>query len=492
MWCAWYILHLPGLDAGSPATATILGITLCIVAARGAAAAHRPHTREGWVVGLHAGLVSAAINMLLLGSKVVQQPETTDQLLHAANRLRPDASMIILGFFAFSALVGAVGGHFGSLLAHSQPRPVSWLARFASVAALAFLPLLVVGGVVTSTESGMAVPDSVTTYGSISFLFPLSLMAEPRIFFEHTHRLFGTLVGLTTLVLAVWVISRHRAWLWAIAALGGAGALIAVFAARLADTLSQSATIASLGVIIAAALAVAVVSIAKARPAPAAALLLLLVLGQGLLGALRVSEISTGLAMAHGVLAQLVFGVAAALATLLALLDAATPEVPPTQTAALLRSVSRFAPWVVGAVVLQLILGAGYRHTASHAFLGGHVLFAVFVAAFIIVIGAQLSAADRFSDLGLRARRAGKVAIHLVSLQVVLGIVAVAFVTFAGSQRPIPLSHELEVAHALPGLEALFATAHQATGAALLALVVGTAVATRRLYTQSARDHRQS
>ncbi len=479
MWCGWYVLHLPGFTAGSKASALMLGLALLMVTAFGGARAHRPGHREGWVVGLVAGLISAAINLLLLGSKVVEQPATTADLEGLNNQLRPDAPVIVLGFFAFSAGVGALGGFFGSVLARTHPRHESWLASFSIVAAVSFLPLLVVGGIVTSTDSGMAVPDSVTTYGSVSFLFPLSLMAEPRIYFEHTHRLFGTLVGLTTLVLAAWVIGRSRAWRWLGLCIAMIGGLLLAFAARHAETLDQTPAILVMGSIVTLAFSLLITGIVREKAAMVAGLLVVLVVGQGLFGALRVSEISTPLAMAHGVLAQLVFGAAAALATLLNIQDRPTQALPPEQTHRSIRSASTLGPWVVAALILQLLLGAGYRHTASHAFLGGHVLFAVFVAALAIVVGSQLSASESYSDLGQRARRCGKGMIHLVSLQVILGVVAVALVTVVGTQRPIPLAHELEHAGPLPMMEAFFATAHQATGAALLALAVTIAVASR-------------
>lgn len=479
MWCAWYILHLPGLTAGSEAAATILAALLFLVVALSAAKAHIPSRREGWVVGLTAGLVSAAINMLLLGSKVVVQPASTDDLQAVTNQLRPDALAIVIGFFAFSAIIGAFAGFVGTTLAPRLAQPTSWFRSFALVAAIAFVPLLIIGGIVTSTESGMAVPDSVTTYGSVSFLFPLSLMAEPRIYFEHTHRLFGSLVGLTTVILAIWAIARDKAWKPAVATLALLAAILMPFIARAADTLDQNTTMLLMGSAVLISLALALDSLRRSTIPWLACMLLTLVVGQGLLGALRVSEISTPIAMVHGVLAQLVFGCAAALAAHLAVSESRPLPVPPQATRKAINAAARFGPWVVLALFLQLILGAGYRHTQSHAFLGGHVLFAVVVSALVVVLGSLLTNSDRFSEVGSRARRACKALIHLVGLQVLLGIIAVAFVAMGETDRPIPLSHELDAAHALPTLEALFTTAHQATGAALLALTIAVTVATR-------------
>jgi heme a synthase len=59
----------------------------------------------------------------------------------------------------------------------------------------------------------MAVPDWPTTYGYNMFLFPISQWIG-GIFYEHTHRLVASGVGLLTTILAVWLwIKEERAWL---------------------------------------------------------------------------------------------------------------------------------------------------------------------------------------------------------------------------------------------------------------------------------------
>jgi cytochrome c oxidase assembly protein subunit 15 len=64
---------------------------------------------------------------------------------------------------------------------------------------------IVLGGLVTNTGAGLAVPDWPRTFGHNMFLFPWSQMIG-GIFYEHSHRLVGALVGLLTLVLsaALW------------------------------------------------------------------------------------------------------------------------------------------------------------------------------------------------------------------------------------------------------------------------------------------------
>jgi heme A synthase len=86
------------------------------------------------------------------------------------------------------------------------------LHRFAVALAVATLGLIAAGGLVTSTESGLSVPDWPTTYGQNPFTFPPSKWVG-GIRFEHTHRLIASAVGLMTVVLAVWLARREpRAW----------------------------------------------------------------------------------------------------------------------------------------------------------------------------------------------------------------------------------------------------------------------------------------
>ena len=78
---------------------------------------------------------------------------------------------------------------------------------------MATLGLLAAGGLVTSHGAGMAVPDWPNTYGYNMFFFPFSQWVG-GIFYEHTHRLFASLVGLLTSVLALWLCgARARPWM---------------------------------------------------------------------------------------------------------------------------------------------------------------------------------------------------------------------------------------------------------------------------------------
>jgi cytochrome c oxidase assembly protein subunit 15 len=50
---------------------------------------------------------------------------------------------------------------------------VIWLHRYIKLVAASTLLLIAAGGMVTSTDSGLAVPDWPNTYGHFMFSFPL-------------------------------------------------------------------------------------------------------------------------------------------------------------------------------------------------------------------------------------------------------------------------------------------------------------------------------
>ena len=79
-----------------------------------------------------------------------------------------------------------------------------WLHRFAWFLAASTLLLIAAGGMVTSTDSGLAVPDWPNTYGHFMFSFPAEQMVG-GIFYEHGHRLIASTVGFLTIILAVWL-----------------------------------------------------------------------------------------------------------------------------------------------------------------------------------------------------------------------------------------------------------------------------------------------
>ncbi len=96
-----------------------------------------------------------------------------------------------------------------------------WIHRFAVFTAGSTLVLIYVGALVTSTGSGLAVPDWPLSFGQ---LFPPMVGG---VFYEHGHRMVAATVGLLTVFLAVWVQLREtRRWVRRLS-LAALGAVIA-------------------------------------------------------------------------------------------------------------------------------------------------------------------------------------------------------------------------------------------------------------------------
>jgi cytochrome c oxidase assembly protein subunit 15 len=88
-----------------------------------------------------------------------------------------------------------------------------WLHRYAKLVSAATVLLIVAGGLVTSTGSGLAVPDWPTSYGWNMFTFPMKHMVG-GIFYEHGHRLIASGVGFLTIILAAWIWKAEpRRWM---------------------------------------------------------------------------------------------------------------------------------------------------------------------------------------------------------------------------------------------------------------------------------------
>src|SRR6476659_10187446 len=77
------------------------------------------------------------------------------------------------------------------------------LHRFATLVAGCTVLLVLAGSLVTSTGSGLSVPDWPTSYGWNMFAFPPSKWVG-GILYEHSHRLIASTVGFLTIILAVW------------------------------------------------------------------------------------------------------------------------------------------------------------------------------------------------------------------------------------------------------------------------------------------------
>jgi cytochrome c oxidase assembly protein subunit 15 len=242
-------------------------------------------------------------------------------------------------------------------------------------------------------------------------------------FVEHAHRLWGLLVGLTTIVLMVhlWMVDGRR-WVRGL----------------------------SLGIVLA-------------------------VVFQGVLGGTRVTESSVMLAMVHGVTAQALFAtlVVTAMATGRAWRDAGPPVAAPSVAA------DRTLTTVLVVVVLvQIVLGTFYRHLqpvpdAPRGALMGVLHGHSFVGSLIVVLMVLFCGVRAWGLYPTRPviGRIGKMLVHTMGLQVMLGFVSFVLVP-KGVREPDD---------AITLVEVVFTTAHQVTGAILLALAVALFVWERRL-----------
>lgn len=89
-------------------------------------------------------------------------------------------------------------------------RSLHW---YAVLTAFFTFLLLGAGGLVTSHEAGMSVPNWPNSFDYNMFLFPPSKWIG-GIFYEHTHRLIASGVGLMTTILAVWLwLKDSRRWM---------------------------------------------------------------------------------------------------------------------------------------------------------------------------------------------------------------------------------------------------------------------------------------
>ena len=92
---------------------------------------------------------------------------------------------------------------------------VFWLGLLTAAATF---PLIFMGGLVTSHHAGMSVPDWPNSYGYNMFLFPPSQWIG-GIFYEHTHRLMGMVVGMLAMALVAWAWrTPYRGLSWVVLA----------------------------------------------------------------------------------------------------------------------------------------------------------------------------------------------------------------------------------------------------------------------------------
>jgi cytochrome c oxidase assembly protein subunit 15 len=280
--------------------------------------------------------------------------------------------------------------------------------RLALVTAAVTFVLILFGGLVTNTGAALAVPDWPTTFGHNMFLYPWAGMVG-GIFYEHSHRLIGAVVGLLTLGLgaALWPSGGRLRWLGIIAV---AAVVVQGVLGGLRVVLLQGTLAILHGCLAQAffALLVAIALLTARTSAPSRR-------------GLAPSTLALTVATAALVYLQIVFGALLTHAGRLDLHLAGALGVfvlAPIVTARLRRSDDAVAAWTARALLmllgLQLVLGVGAfvgRFTAW-PLPGGTVMgLALPVAhrlAGSLILGAAVVLALRVSPLGApAARRAG-------------------------------------------------------------------------------------
>ncbi len=99
--------------------------------------------------------------------------------------------------------------------AHAVPGYSRVTHGLAIILTIAVFPLIWVGGLVTTYDAGMAVPDWPSTYGWNMFAYPAStwLFGPFDLLVEHSHRLLGTVAGLLSIgLVAAAFLWDCRAW----------------------------------------------------------------------------------------------------------------------------------------------------------------------------------------------------------------------------------------------------------------------------------------
>jgi len=249
----------------------------------------------------------------------------------------------------------------------ASPRPAVlsiWPHRLAVLLVCATFPLLFIGGLVTGKGAGLAVPDWPTTFGYNMFLYPWSKMVG-NIFYEHSHRLVASCVGLLTIAftIAVW-LRESRAWLrW---------------------------------------LAVAA---------------LVLVIVQGILGGLRVILLEQTLAVVHAATAQAFFALTIALAVFTSKQWLSLPE--PATSLNDGGRLRRLCLATTALIYMQVIIGAVLRHTGERV--DAHLALAALVALHTMLILIRISR-NHASVYGLQ--RSAFTLFALLLLQLLLGTVS--------------------------------------------------------------------
>ncbi|MEM8835577.1 MAG: COX15/CtaA family protein [Planctomycetota bacterium] len=435
MWSIGFLTHLPGLQA----PAVVTGLLLAVAHLAGGFLMARSAPTRPVATAVASGFFAGLINLLVLGMFLAEDP-SGDQ---------PDTTTAVAGYLVFTLFVSGIGGLLGAAKrpdASPETDPSAWRFRLALASVLACTPVVLTGGLVTSHEAGLAVPDWPTSFGANMFLMPVRLMTG-GIYYEHAHRLFGTLAGLGTLILTLGILftePRKHMKVLAVAAFvfvcvqGVLGGLRVETAEEPGGDWQT---------------AVQVESLVTQQDVP-----------NNFAPTIDVGT-SVALAMVHGITAQLFY---ASLICIAAMLSARWLR-GRSEGALADRFLRTASLALVAVLTLQLVLGAGTRHFDMHpAFMHTHISIGALAALVLTLLVGGRAAAKHAHEPVLK--RLGKGITHAVFLQVVLGVVVW-----------VVLLLNKDVEGERPVFEVLLASAHQAVGVALLSLASLITLWTHRL-----------
>ena len=307
-----------------------------------------------------------------------------------------------------------------------SPQPLAHHSRLPHRLAVALVcvvfPLIWVGGLVTTYDAGMAVPDWPSTYGYNLFLYPWStwLFGPWDLFIEHGHRLLGATAGLVTIALALSIfVGDRRRWM------------------------SWVAVVAVVGVVV-----------------------------QGVLGGLRVLENSDRLALVHGCLGPAFFAFCAAIVVMT---SGGWRDADRGTVGAGAGRLHRLAVTTALLAYVQLVVGAMLRHMpvqasreAFRTVVFFHLLFAALLVVYVALLAVRI--ARRYRQRGLSLPAA--VLAALVVFQLLLGAGSwVVKYSWPDWMSWLPISAAYTV-RAESMWQAVIVTAHVANGSLVLAVAV--------------------
>lgn len=434
-WILAYALRLPG----DVIPALALGLVLIVTQFAGAWLAGRSaRFSEGLSplsVGLGAGLVTSALNLLIVLSAFSGESPDGEEALHPLYAI---AVYLPLGA-ALGAFAGWLGGRTTTGEAEAGAPERNWLGRFAVLNAVGAFILLIAGGIVTSADAGLAVPDWPASFGANMFLFPLSKMTG-GVFIEHAHRLLAVLVASTTAALLVWtLLAKVKSITKLVAVIASALVIAQAIMGGLRVTQADGAGVPS-------APAQSMTAETLVSPDPDAAT------DAEAPPTLTDNPRSRLLRLLHGIVGQLYVASLALLAAMLSTRWRAGPDAKTHSGAGGQRTLNLLA---LIALVMQIGFGAAVRHfdLQMHA-LASHLVWSI--AVLILLLLAGVRAQTRLGPDHPILRRAGVATKHTVLLQMGLGVIALIGAMLYHDRSPAP------------ALYILMRTPHQAIGALLL------------------------